>query len=111
MKSIGQNPTDAEITRMIQSVDENNNGLIDFPEFLILMEHKMRDTDDEMLVAFKQFDIDGNGQISREELKLTMTKLCGNLSEEQIDHIVHEVDKDGDGQINYDEFVEMMSNK
>ncbi len=71
----------------------------------------MKDTDDEMMAAFKQFDIDGDGQISRQELKITMTKLCGNLTEEQIDHIIEEVDKDGDGEINYEEFVRMMSKK
>ncbi len=109
MISIGQKPTNAEITRMINSVDENKNGLIDFPEFLVLMEHKMKDTDEEMMSAFRQFDTDGNGRISRAELKATMSQMCGGLSDEQVDHIIEEVDKDGDGEINYEEFVTMMA--
>lgn len=113
MISLGQSPSDAVLDKMIRSVDRNNNGLIDFPEFLVLMEHKLKDTaDDEMMIAFKQFDLDGDGLISPEELQTTMSKLQGSpMSDEQVEHIMLEVDRDGDGMINYDEFVRMMFRK
>ena len=65
MRSLGQNPTEAELQDMINEVDADGNGTIDFPEFLTMMARKMKDTDseEEILEAFKVFDKDGNGFI------------------------------------------------
>ena len=81
MRSLGQNPTEAELQDMINEVDADGNGTIDFPEFLTMMARKMRDTDseEEIKEAFKVFDKDGNGYISAAELRHVMTNLgeCG----------------------------------
>jgi len=79
MRSLGQNPTEAELQDMINEVDADGNGTIDFPEFLTLMARKMKDTDseEEILEAFKVFDKDGNGFISAAELRHVMTNLGG----------------------------------
>ena len=77
MRSLGQNPSEAELTDMINEVDADGNGTIDFPEFLTMMARKMRDTDseEEIKEAFKVFDRDGNGYISSAELRHVMTNL------------------------------------
>lgn len=77
MRSLGQNPTEAELQDMINEVDVDGNGTIDFPEFLTMMARKMRDTDseEEIKEAFKVFDKDGNGYISAAELRHVMTNL------------------------------------
>ena len=51
---------------MINEVDADGNGTIDFPEFLSLMARKMKytDTEKELVEAFKIFDRNGNGVIS-----------------------------------------------
>lgn len=71
----------------------------------------MKDTDseEEILEAFKVFDKDGNGFISAAELRHIMTNLGEKLSDEEVDEMIREADIDGDGQINYEEFVKMMS--
>merc|ERR1712182_65526 len=78
MRSLGQNPTEAELQDMINEVDADGNGTIDFPEFCTLMARKMKDTDseEELKEAFRVFDKDGNGLISAAELRHIMTVSC-----------------------------------
>merc|ERR1712025_1408860 len=98
---------------MINEVDADGNGTIDFPEFLSLMARKMKDTDteEELIEVFKVFDRDGNGFISAAELRHVMTNLGEKLTDEEVDEMIRDGDGDGDGQINYEEFVKMMMAK
>lgn len=113
MKDLGQNPSEAELQDMINEVDIDGNGTIDFREFLGLMGRKMRDTDaeEELIEAFKIFDRDGNGLISANELLHVMTSLGETVTQDEVEEMIKEADLDGDGYINYEEFVRMMMNK
>jgi len=53
------------------------------------------------------FDKDGNGYISAAELRHVMTNLGEKLSDVEVDEMIREADVDGDGQINYEEFVKV----
>ena len=81
MRSMRQNPTEAELQDMINEVDADGSGTIDFPEFLTMMARKMPDTDseEEIKEAFKVFDRDGDGYISAAELRHVMAHL-GRIS-------------------------------
>ena len=111
MRSLGQNPSFQEINQMIEEVDEDKNGEITFLEFLGLLARRMKEADpeDELLEAFKVFDRDGNGFITSHELRHIMNNLGEGLTPEEIEEMVKEADQDNDGQIDYDEFVKMMS--
>jgi len=113
MRSLGQNPTEAELQDMINEVDSNGNGQIDFPEFLTMMSRKLQenDTEEEIVEAFKVFDKDGNGYISAAELRHVMCNLGEKLTDDECDEMIREADIDGDGQINYAEFVKLMMTK
>ena len=113
MKNLGQTPSEAELQDMINEVDIDGNGTIDFKEFLGLMARKMRDadTEEELIEAFKVFDRDGNGLISGNELQHVMNSLGENISQDEVEEMIKEADLDGDGYINYEEFVRMILNK
>ena len=57
------------------------------------------------------FDKDGNGKISKEELKLVMKNLGENLTDDEISEMILEADDNGDGAVDYEEFVKMMGTK
>ncbi|KAF2729460.1 regulatory protein calmodulin [Polyplosphaeria fusca] len=113
MKSLGQNPTEAELHDMISEVDVDNTGSIDFDEFLQMMAHNMKtgDFEEEMRAAFKVFDRDGSGTISADELRNVMKSLGEALSDDEIDEMLKEADADGNGTIDYNEFVQIMTKK
>ncbi|WOL19637.1 calmodulin-1-like [Canna indica] len=110
IKSLGQNPTEEELQEMIQEVDADGSGTIEFGEFLNLMARKMKESDveDELIEAFKVFDKDQNGYISATELSNVMINLGEKLTDEEVDQMIREADLDGDGQVNYEEFVRVM---
>ncbi|KAF3456922.1 hypothetical protein FNV43_RR01576 [Rhamnella rubrinervis] len=110
IRSLDQNPTEEELQDMINEVDADGNGTIEFAEFLNLMAKKMKETDaeEELREAFKVFDKDQNGYISANELRHVMINLGEKLTDEEVEQMIREADLDGDGQVNYDEFVKMM---
>ena len=64
MKSLGQHPTADELRQMILEVDEDGNGSIEFPEFLVMMKKKMKENEnatEDVKKAFKVFDQNGDG--------------------------------------------------
>ena len=113
MKNLGQSPSEAELQDMINEVDLDGNGTIDFKEFLGLMARKMKESDneEEIIEAFKVFDRDGNGLISSDELLHVLNSLGDKLTIEEVDDLIKDADLDGDGYINYEEFVNLILNK
>ena len=81
---------------MINEVDTDGNGTIDFAEFLIMMASKMKDADseEEIRETFKVFDKDGDGLISVDELRLVMTNLGENLREEVVEEMIRVAGRD-----------------
>lgn len=113
LKTLNQEPSDAELREMISEVDVNGDGRIDFEEFVILMNRRSKevDSEEEVINAFRVFDKEGGGMISAVELRHIMTTLGDRLTEEEVEEMIREADVDGDGYINYDEFVRNMMAK
>merc|ERR1712038_468694 len=113
LREIGQNPTEAELQDMVNEVDKDGTGSIDFPEFLTMMGIKVNEenAEGEIREAFRVFDGDGNGFIDRRELGLIMKFMGEALTEREIQMIIDEADVDHDGLIDYTEFFSMMNPK
>ena len=92
---------------IFKEIDFNNDGSINFSEFLTVNIQKEKLLNEETLdKAFRMFDLDGNGYITIEELKKTMPLEITTKAGWR--NLVSEVDKDGDYQISFNEFKEMM---
>eukprot|EP00803_Ostreobium_quekettii_P005030 evm.model.scf_1938.4 EVM.evm.TU.scf_1938.4 scf_1938:23383-25204(-) len=66
------------------------------------------DPDEQLREAFRVMDKDGNGFISKEELRDVMSSLGVNLTPKEQDEMIAEADKDGDLQISFAEFKHIM---
>jgi len=110
LRFIGQNPTEAELQDMVNEVDKDGTGNIDFPEFLSMMAMKISEenAEEELREAFRVFDGDGNGYIDRKELGLMMRFMGESLTEAEIQMIIDEADSNRDGLIDYTEFFRLM---
>ncbi|CRK97025.1 CLUMA_CG010331, isoform A [Clunio marinus] len=110
LRQLGQNPTEAEILDMIKDIDKDSTATISFKEFTMLMENRMNiATDpDDILDAFNVFDVNGNGLISANELRHVATNLGEKLTEDEANEMIRAADVDGDGFINYKDFINLM---
>ena len=61
------------------------------------------------MTIFRVFDKDGNGFISTKELREVLKELGDDVSDKEIIEMIRNVDIDGDGKVNYDEFVQMLA--
>ncbi|KAI9536703.1 Calcium-binding protein 5 [Dissostichus eleginoides] len=118
MRTMGYMPTEMELIELSQNINMNLGGKVDFDDFVDLMAPKLLAETSGMIGmkelkdAFKEFDTDGDGEITTEELRSAMTKLMGeHMSQKEIDSIVKEADDNGDGTVDFEEFVRMMSHE
>ena len=110
MRALGFEPKKEEIKKMIADIDKDGSGTIDFEEFLQMMTSKMgeRDSREEIMKAFKLFDDDNTGAISLKNLKRVAKELGENLTDEELQEMIDEADRNGDGQIDEEEFYRIM---
>ncbi len=114
MQALGLLPTKEEVEILLASVDTDGNGVIDFAEFVDVMKgylwtsEKAPTAGEELKEAFKVFDQDGDGFISKEELKAALLNLGEQLDDEEVDAMFKAADTDGNGQIDLQEFIAML---
>ncbi|XP_070538762.1 calmodulin-like [Ptychodera flava] len=112
LRSLGENPTDAEVQVITKDV-ASGNGSIHFANFVSMMLRRMKEDNrgDELKEAFGMFDKDGDGFLTIVDLREAIRNLGENLTDEEIYEIIYESDADGDGKLNYEEFVRVMNTR
>merc|ERR1711937_329328 len=110
MKALGCEPKAGEIEKMIADVDDDGSGEIGFPEFLAMMTHKIlnKDPKDDMLKAFRLFDDDQTGSVTLKNLKRVAKETNQTLTDDELQEMLADADKDEDGVLNEEEFLAMM---
>ena len=110
MRALGFEVPREEIREMIKKVANGNVPAIDFNQFLEMMGQKIleRDPYAEILKAFELFDKDRNGKISLKDLKSATIELGENLTDDELREMIREADRDFDGEVGKNEFVEVM---
>ena len=113
MKALGVQVKKEELKKMIQDVDADGSGSVEFPEFLSMMTAKMStsDTKEDVKKVFGMFDEAGSGKITFKELKKVCRELGENLTDEEIQGMLDHADKSNLGYVNMDDFYRLMKKK
>ncbi|MFS7993945.1 putative protein kinase CAMK-CDPK family [Helianthus anomalus] len=108
LSKLGSRLAEAEIQQLMEAADVDKNGSIDYIEFITATMHRHKlDREENLHRAFRFFDKDDSGYITRDELRHAMTEY-GMGDEATINEVLDDVDTDKDGKINFEEFVTMM---
>merc|ERR1712189_74287 len=110
MRMLGHLLKDEELQEAIESVDSDGSGFVDIEEFLELMRMKTKESADEAEIkeAFRILDRDNKGEIHTHVIKEILLELFSSLTQEEVDDIIADIDEDGSGWVDYDEFKELM---
>jgi len=110
MRALGFEPKKEEVKRMIAEVDREGTGTIEFQDFLDQMTVKMAERDplEEIRKAFRLFDDDETGRISLKNLRRVAKELGETMNDEELQEMIDEADRDGDGEISEEEFIRIM---
>lgn len=113
LRRLDKGASELTVQKMILGADFDGDGQISFEEFLRIhafaTEVSGAPDSDELLAVFGVFDSDRNGLISAKELQLALAEVLGeHVSEEECHQMIHRVDIDGDGCVDFYEFARMM---
>ena len=98
---------------MIQDIDKDGDGDVNFDEFLDMMTSRLAgsDTKEDIQKIFELFDDDKTGYISLQNLKRVAIELGENMDDAELFEMIERADTDKDGQISSEEFYTIMTQK
>jgi Ca2+-binding EF-hand superfamily protein len=113
MRSLGLESKNQTVYQIIQDIDKDSKGEIDFDEFLDLMTSKLAgsDTEEDVQKIFELFDDDQTGFITLHNLKRVASELGERMDDAELLEMIERADLDQDGQISPEEFFRIMTYK
>ncbi|KAG9262934.1 centrin-3 [Astyanax mexicanus] len=111
MRALGFEVKKVDVLKILKDYDREGTGKITFEDFREVVTDRIleRDPKEEILKAFKLFDDDESGKISLRNLRRVARELGEDMSDEELRAMIDEFDTDGDGEINQEEFVSIMT--
>ncbi|XP_050304524.1 calcium-binding protein E63-1 [Anthonomus grandis grandis] len=118
LNNLGIDLKEDKVEALIKCASHAGKELIDENDFLKFVKQiqemcpirmKSGEDDQDLLAAFKVFDMDNDGFITKDELRIAMEMIGEDVTEDQLDHIMEVADTDKDGKINYKEFSHLLS--
>ena len=109
MRQLGLKISDADLDMWITDIDLDGDGEISFHEFVLIFK---KEKENDRLVrilreTFESYDADGSGCIDGNELRMLMAQLGKDMSEDMANEMISQVDQDGNGEIDFEEFIAM----
>ena len=114
LRGMGFRPSKEELQEILLEIDEDGSGEIEFEEFCQLCAKFLIEEPDEETMktelkeAFRVYDKEANGFITTDQLREIIAELDTRLTKEDLDGIIEEIDEDGSGTMDFDEFCAMM---
>ena len=113
MQSLGFEAKNQTIYQMINDLDKNKSGNIDFDEFLDMMTARMsdRDTREDINKVFRLFDEENTQTITIKNLRKVARELGETMSDEELNEMIARADSNSDGSVSMDDFYNIMTKK
>jgi calmodulin len=114
LRAMGFRPSKEELKEILEEIDEDGSGEIEFGEFTQLCAKFLVEEPDEETMkaelkeAFRVYDKEGEGFITTGTLREIIGELDPRLTTDDLDGIIEEIDEDGSGTMDFDEFCQMM---
>ena len=110
MRALGFDVKKEHVRRILAEGGKDSTSNVSFDDFCDLLASRMSEkgSKDEVMKVFRLFDDDGTGKISFRNLKRVSQDLGENLTDEELQEMIDEADRNGDGVLDFDEFYRVM---
>jgi Ca2+-binding EF-hand superfamily protein len=110
MKKVGHNISGDWLESLEDEIDTEGTGYINYEEFCEIIRKKMQADEDEreLKEIFRVLDKEKKGEVNTNELRWILKNLGDDLTEDDIDDMIADVDTDGSGFVDYEEFAKLM---
>merc|ERR1712032_49633 len=113
LQKAGLKEVPPDLQQIMEDVDADGSGVIDYTEFLAAtLDKKMYIQEDVCWSAFRVFDKNGDGKISKDEIKAVLgdsdVEDAVGQGKHDLAKLMESIDTNGDGEIDFDEFMKMM---
>ncbi|KAJ8722267.1 hypothetical protein PYW07_004337 [Mythimna separata] len=113
LNTMVHNYDDLELERMLDSEDAEACGKLNFDSFVRVAVYFLQEDDEklqkELKEAFRLYDKEGNGYIPTSSLREILAALDEQLTPDQLNEMIAEIDTDASGTVDFDEFMAMMT--
>lgn len=91
-------------------IDEEATGTINYEAFMVIYRKKVQEDADvrELKEAFRILDKQKKGEIEADHLRWILKGLHEDITDEELDIIIHDIDTDGSGTVDFEEFYKLM---